>query len=70
MKELKKIHKREYRYILEVDVHKWSRAYSPVQRYSLMTTNIVRKAKCFLKYGDIALLLPIEKDEQLVKAIV
>ena len=51
IKGLQKIHKRAYRYLLEMDVHKWSCAYCPVQRYSLMTTNIVESLNSTLKHA-------------------
>ena len=50
MKELRKIHKKAYQYLLEVGIHKWMCTYSSVRRYSLMTTNIVESLNSCLKH--------------------
>ena len=47
IKNLRKIHKKAY--LIEVDVHKWSHAYCPVRRYSMMTTNIIESLNYTLR---------------------
>ena len=51
MEELKKIHKPKYYYIIEADVRKRSRAYSPMRRYSIMTSNIAESMNSGLRHA-------------------
>ena len=51
MKKLKNINQKAYIELIEVDVHKWSYAYSLVRRYSLMTWNIVELMNNVLRHG-------------------
>ena len=57
MKKLKKIHKMAYRYLLESDVHKWSRAYSLIRHYSLITKTIVELLNSTLRMPTSCQLL-------------
>ena len=50
MKGLKKIQKKVYQHLYEVEVHKWAHTYSPVRRYYLITTNIVEPLNYTLKH--------------------
>ena len=50
MKELRKINKKVYRYLIEANVHKWSYVYYPVWRYYLMIANIVESLNFTLKH--------------------
>ena len=51
MKELKKIDKPTYYYLIEADVRKWSRTYSLVWRYLMMTSNIVLLINSTLRHA-------------------
>ena len=65
IKELRKIHKRAYRYLFEDGIHKWARAYSPVRHYSLITTNIVELLNSTFKHArklPITTLLVLVRD--------
>ena len=54
MKELRKIHKKAYRYLTYV--HKWSQAYCSVCHYSMMTTNFVESMNSILRFAHKLLI--------------
>ena len=51
MKELKKIHKRAYRDLIQANVHKWFRAYCSMRCYSMMMSNIDESNNSALKHA-------------------
>ena len=51
MKELKNINQKAYIELIEADFHKWSRAYSPIRRYWLMTSNIAKSMNNVLRHA-------------------
>ena len=51
MKKLKKIHKKAYRDLIQVNVLKWSRVYCSMRRYSMMTSNIVESINFSLRHA-------------------
>ena len=51
MKELMVVKKNLFDKLIEANVCKWSRAYCPIRRYSLMTTNINELINSTLRYA-------------------
>ena len=51
MTKLKNIHLEVYNELIEVDVYKWSCAYSQVRRYSLITSNITESMNNALRHA-------------------
>ena len=61
MEKLKKIHKPKYYYLIEADVHKRSCAYSPMRRYSMMTSNIAESMNSGLRQARKLLVMTLVK---------
>ena len=51
MTKLKNIHLEVYNKLIEVDAYKWSRAYSLVRHYSLITSNITESMNNALRHA-------------------
>ena len=66
MDELNIVKPKAYDKLMD-DVHKWSRAYCPIQRYDLMTTNIVESMNSTLRH---ARKLPITPLMESIRAMV
>ena len=45
--------------LMDDDVRKWSRAYCPVRRYDLMTTNIAESMNSTLRHARKLLIIPL-----------
>ena len=51
MKELKVVKPKAFDKLIDEDVRKWSCAYCPVRKYSLMTTNITKSMNSTLRHA-------------------
>ena len=51
MEELSIVKPKVYEKLMDDDVRKWSRAYCPVRRYDLMTTNIAESMNSALRHA-------------------
>ena len=58
MEELSIVKPKTYEKLVDDDVHKWSRAYCPVRRYDLMTTNIAKSMNSTLRHARKLLITP------------
>ena len=59
MDELKIMKSKAYEKLIDDDVRKWSRAYCPVRRYDLMTTNIVESMNSALRHARKLSITPL-----------
>ena len=59
MNELSIVKLKAYEKLMDDDVCKWSRAYCPVRRYDLMTTNIVESMNSALKHARKLPITPL-----------
>ena len=51
MDELSIIKPKAFEKFMDDDVRKWSRAYCPIRRYDLMTTNIIESMNSALRHA-------------------
>ena len=61
MDELSIVKPKAFEKLIDDDVHKWSRAYSPVRRYDLMTTNIAESMNSVLRHARKLPITPLMK---------
>ena len=59
MDELSIVKPKAFEKLIDDDVRKWFRAYCPVRRYDLMTTNIVESMNSALRYARKLLITPL-----------
>ena len=59
MEELSIVKPKAFDKLIEDDVCKWSRAYCPVRRYDLMTTNIAESMNSALRHARKLLITPL-----------
>ena len=59
MDELSIVKPKAFEKLMDDDVRKWSRAYCPVRRYDLMTTNIAKSMNSALRPVHKLLITPL-----------
>ena len=59
MEKLRIVKPKEFDKLMDDDVHKWSRAYYPIRRYDLMTTNIVESMNSALRHARKLPITPL-----------